>query len=74
MASTELRVACELGATVVRPGQTLVLCTPHELTAVQAAELVARVRAQLPGVEPVILAGVTQALVYELPDVRVVDG
>ncbi|WP_345562726.1 hypothetical protein [Nonomuraea rosea] len=68
-----MRVAYELGATVVRPGQTLVLCTPHQMSTAEADQMKARLREKLPGVELVLLTGVTQALVYEPDEIRAAD-
>ncbi|MEV3980787.1 hypothetical protein [Nonomuraea sp. NPDC049758] len=64
----ELKIAWELGATVVRPGQTLVVCSPHRLSAMQADEIKQRIAARLPGVEVCLLPEVSQVLVYEADD------
>ncbi|MGW4426367.1 hypothetical protein [Streptosporangium sp. NPDC004631] len=60
-----MRVSMELGATAVRPGHTLVVATARRLSMEGVDNLKARLRAELPGVEIVILPEVLQVLVYE---------
>lgn len=57
-------VEFELSTTVVRPGNKLVVATTHRLTHESADNLKAKLRAELPGVEIVILSE-AQVLVYE---------
>lgn len=75
MASAEavVKLAYELGATVVRPGQTLVVCTPRDLSLAERDNFKGWVEAKLPGVNVCVLVGVSQALVYEPDEVRAVD-
>lgn len=60
-----MRVSVELGATAVRPGHKLVVATAHRLSMEGVDNLKAKLRAELPGVEIVILPEVLQMLVYE---------
>lgn len=59
-----IRVPVELSTAVVRPGHKLVVATTHRLTHESADDLKAKLRAELPGVEIVILSE-AQVLVYE---------
>ena len=66
-----LKVRTELqNAVVVRPGDTLVLVTPHTISQTQGDEIKQHLRAELPGAGPVVISGRTGLAVYrgEQPD------
>jgi hypothetical protein len=70
----EVRAVVELSsAVVVRPGDKLVVCTPRLVTAEEADRLKMLIAEKLPGVDTVVLSGVSQMAVYEPNEMRAED-
>lgn len=77
MASSEMvgkwQVEHDFSAAIVRPGDALVIAVRSSITAEGAARIKQDVAEKLPGVRTVVMAGVSQVLVYQPDDVKAVE-